>query len=522
MIGNEAPRKGMTTFQMLLGSVLWGCVLAAFTWVMFSGRRSDGLKSGAGILTSSSKSDEQSSNTVKPEPDSVKISFPARELPNFDFPECMGGTVSRDGLKGKPWIASFVFTRCVTTCPMITREMMELHRRVEKTSPDVKFVSFSVDSSYDTAEVLKKYAEIFSADHERWKFVTGDEQKIHDLIREGFTLAVMPNLGSERKPGFEVAHTNRVVLVNKDSIPVATFLATNPEDMVRLRRILDGKEEFPKPGPALVTGAGSVVPGPVAASSDTPAKADVPAGDQASASEDTTEADASTRTGAGETAGTETVVSGNTEGDDAAAPPINLQLKKVETAVESSNTAIVPVPVTEPRPPETDLEKVQRIDRVLPDWSKPLPRINAMLNGACTLLLILGYIAIRKRNVTTHRNLMILAFLVSTAFLCSYLLYHAMLGKFTSVTGGRLHGRPFLGSPAATTLYYGILVPHVILAVFVPILAIRVFWLAFAGRLEKHRKLAKITLPIWLFVSVTGVLIYLMLYQWPWQNLAGS
>ncbi|MFN8705284.1 MAG: DUF420 domain-containing protein [Planctomyces sp.] len=55
-----------------------------------------------------------------------------------------------------------------------------------------------------------------------------------------------------------------------------------------------------------------------------------------------------------------------------------------------------------------------------------------------------------------------------------------------------------------------------------PILAIRVFWLAFAGRLEKHRKLAKITLPIWLFVSVTGVLIYLMLYQWPWQNLAGS
>jgi uncharacterized membrane protein YozB (DUF420 family)/cytochrome oxidase Cu insertion factor (SCO1/SenC/PrrC family) len=517
MIGNATSRKGMTTFQMLLGSVLWGCVLAAFTWVMFAGKRSDGLKSGAGILTALSKSDEQSSNTVKPEPDSVKISFPARELPNFDFPECMGGTVSRDGLKGKPWIASFVFTRCVTTCPMITREMMELHRRVEKTSPDVKFVSFSVDSSYDTADVLKKYAEIFSADHERWKFVTGDEQKIHDLIREGFTLAVMPNLGSERKPGFEVAHTNRVVLVNEDSIPVATFLATNPEDIVRLRRILEGKEEFPKPGPALVTGAGSVAPG-----SDIPAKVNIPSGDQAAASDDAPEADASTETGNGETAGTEKAVSGNTEGDDAAAPAINLQLKRVDTPEESSNTGTTPGPVTEPKAPETDLEKVQRIDRVLPDWSKPLPRINAMLNGSCTLLLILGYVAIRKRNVTTHRNLMILAFLVSTAFLCSYLLYHAMLGKFTAVTGARLHGRPFLGSPAATTLYYGILIPHVILAAFVPILAIRVFWLAFAGRLEKHRKLAKITLPIWLFVSVTGVLIYLMLYQWPWQNVSVS
>ncbi|MFN8710179.1 MAG: DUF420 domain-containing protein, partial [Planctomyces sp.] len=336
---------------------------------------------------------------------------------------------------------------------MITREMMELHRRVEKTSPDVKFVSFSVDSSYDTAEVLKKYAEIFSADHERWKFVTGDEQKIHDLIREGFTLAVKPNLGSERKPGFEVAHTNRVVLVNEDSIPVATFLATNPEDMVRLRRVLDGKEEFPKPGPALVTGAGSVAPVPVTPGSGTPAEADVPAGDQPTVSDDKAIGDASTDTTTTDTATTDTAVAGNTEGDDAAAPPINLQLRKLETPVESSNTGAIPGPVTEPKAPETDLEKVQRIDRVLPDWSKPLPRINAMLNSVCTLLLILGYVAIRRKNVPLHRNLMILAFLVSTAFLCSYLLYHAVLGKFTSVTGDRLHGRPFLGSPAATTLY---------------------------------------------------------------------
>ncbi|MFM7919746.1 MAG: hypothetical protein ACKPJJ_05935, partial [Planctomycetaceae bacterium] len=80
-----------------------------------------------------------------------------------------------------------------------------------------------------------------------------DEQSIHDLIRRGFVQYVQPNLGAERKPGFEVAHTNRAVLVNEAGLPVATYLMTVPEDVVKLRRVIEGREEFPKPGPLLTT-----------------------------------------------------------------------------------------------------------------------------------------------------------------------------------------------------------------------------------------------------------------------------
>ena len=109
---------------------------------------------------------------------------------------------------------------------------------------------------------------------------------------------------------------------------------------------------------------------------------------------------------------------------------------------------------------------------------------------------------------------MVSAFLVSVIFLTCYVTYHEALYRFT---GER--GRAFIGSDLARTVYLGILIPHVILAVFVPILALRVFWLSWKERWPEHRRLAKITLPIWLFVSITGVVIYGMLYHWPWRNL---
>ena len=92
-----------------------------------------------------------------------------------------------------------------------------------------------------------------------------------------------------------------------------------------------------------------------------------------------------------------------------------------------------------------------------------------------------------------------------------------MLYRFTGY-----RGRAFEGSTLATRLYFSILIPHVILAAIVPILALRVFYLAFKERWPEHRRLAKITLPIWLFVSITGVVIYGMLYHWPWSIVAVS
>ena len=106
---------------------------------------------------------------------------------------------------------------------------------------------------------------------------------------------------------------------------------------------------------------------------------------------------------------------------------------------------------------------------------------------------------------------MISAFVTSVVFLVCYLVYHYALGKYTGE-----HGRRFPGDGVAAIVYQLILWPHIVLAAAVPVLAILVFRHAFAERWDQHRRLAKITFPIWMFVSVTGVVIYGMLYHWPW------
>lgn len=132
----------------------------------------------------------------------------------------------------------------------------------------------------------------------------------------------------------------------------------------------------------------------------------------------------------------------------------------------------------------------------------PLATTNAVLNGIAAALLVAGWIAIRGGHWKAHRAAMVAAFAVSAVFLVSYLTYHAMEGS-----------RPFRGEGAVRPVYYTILVTHVVLAAAVPVLALRMFFLAWKGRWEPHRRLGRITMPIWLYVSVTGVVIYLMLYR---------
>ena len=131
----------------------------------------------------------------------------------------------------------------------------------------------------------------------------------------------------------------------------------------------------------------------------------------------------------------------------------------------------------------------------------PLATTNAVLNTIATLLLVAGWIFIRQGNWRAHRAAMIAAFAVSAIFLACYLTYHYLVGHV-----------PFRGQGPIRTVYFAILISHILLAVTVPILAISMFVLAFRGRWEAHRRLGRITLPIWLYVSVTGVVIYLMLY----------
>ena len=135
---------------------------------------------------------------------------------------------------------------------------------------------------------------------------------------------------------------------------------------------------------------------------------------------------------------------------------------------------------------------------------RDLPLLNGMLNGAATLLLLAGYCAIRMRKVALHRFLMGGAFTVSILFLISYLAHHYQVKGHV----------PFQGTGPVRILYFAILLSHTPLAAIVPFLAIRTIYLALQNRLEEHRRLARWTLPIWLYVSVTGVLIYLFVYVW--------
>ncbi len=131
-----------------------------------------------------------------------------------------------------------------------------------------------------------------------------------------------------------------------------------------------------------------------------------------------------------------------------------------------------------------------------------LPAVNATLNGTAAILLITGYTLIRKRRVDAHKRVMLTAFGVSVAFLICYLVYHAQVGSVRYPKGG-----------AIRIVYYTILITHTILAACVPVLAIITLRRALRGDFVRHRRIARWTLPIWLYVSVTGVVVYLMLYQ---------
>jgi putative membrane protein len=134
-----------------------------------------------------------------------------------------------------------------------------------------------------------------------------------------------------------------------------------------------------------------------------------------------------------------------------------------------------------------------------------LPAVNATLNGVAGVLLLIGFLLIRSRRIDLHRRFMIAAFVASALFLVSYLVYHAQVGSVRFTRQGFV--RP---------LYFTILITHVVLAAAVLPLAILTLTRGLKGRFSAHRAIARWTLPIWLYVSVTGVLVYVLLYQPTW------
>jgi cytochrome oxidase Cu insertion factor (SCO1/SenC/PrrC family) len=133
---------------------------------------------------------------------------------DFALTERGGGTVTRADLLGKVWVACFAFTRCKTSCPQISATMARLQHELAGT-PDVRLVLFDVDPDHDTPDVLRRYAENYQADPERWLFLTGDRERIYGLIHDSFHLGVQQAEGEARRPGNEVIHSSRLAVVDR-------------------------------------------------------------------------------------------------------------------------------------------------------------------------------------------------------------------------------------------------------------------------------------------------------------------
>ena len=131
-----------------------------------------------------------------------------------------------------------------------------------------------------------------------------------------------------------------------------------------------------------------------------------------------------------------------------------------------------------------------------------LPAVNASLNAISAVLLMIGYVMIRQRRIAQHRRFMIAAFSVSVLFLICYVIYHANVGS-----------KRFTAEGPVRTVYFFILITHIVLAALVPPMAIVTLVRGLREKYDKHAKLARWTLPIWMYVSVTGVIVYLMLYR---------
>ena len=133
---------------------------------------------------------------------------------------------------------------------------------------------------------------------------------------------------------------------------------------------------------------------------------------------------------------------------------------------------------------------------------RDLPAVNAILNATAAVLLVWGYTLIRRHQKQNHKRVMIAAFITSCLFLVCYLVYHYQVGSVR-----------FAHEGAIRTVYLTILGTHTVLAAAVPFLAVITLRRGLAARYDKHRRIARWTLPIWLYVSVTGVVVYLMLYH---------
>jgi protein SCO1/2 len=163
---------------------------------------------------------------------------------SFSFVDQDGRPVSEADLRGKPWVAAFMFTRCPTVCPRITRRMRDLQRESAERELGLRFVSFSVDPDHDTPEVLRRYAAEHGADLATWSFLTGDAASLRNLGERVFKLAVE----GEAAPGaehFGISHGAHLVLVDP-ALEIRGYYRSGEDS--EMARLLEDAERLPAGG----------------------------------------------------------------------------------------------------------------------------------------------------------------------------------------------------------------------------------------------------------------------------------
>jgi protein SCO1/2/putative membrane protein len=306
----------------------------------------------------------------------------------FALKECGGKTIHDRDLLGKIWVAQFFYPGC-NLCSKNTPTMQKLQELCRGKS-DVRLVSIDLlDVSLPT---LKEFASDHQADLEQWLFLTGPQEKTHEIVRLGFFNMVLPR--RDRTAGELVDHSTYLVLVDHAGMIVGYVNGVEP----------------------------------------------------------------------------------------GAAEVLKEEIDRLRTR--------------------------RRMEERIPVVGADLPWFNALLNSTCTVLLLLGWILIRLRFETLHKIVMLLALAVSMIFLSSYLFYHFAVLEMEPMR--------FRGEGGVRYVYFTILLSHTILAIVVAPLALTIAVQGLRDARMIHVKLARWTLPIWLYVSVTGVVVYWMLYRMTW------
>lgn len=150
-------------------------------------------------------------------------------IPEFEFVDSDGESVSLNTLKGKVWVADFIFTTCTMACPMMTGNMNIIHKKYKK-NDDLRLVSISVYPEYDTPEVLKKYAAQYEANTERWHFLTGKEDAVKKVIKDGFKMGDYEDI---------IFHSEKFALVDKNGLIRSYYNGMKTEDMNKLKKDID-------------------------------------------------------------------------------------------------------------------------------------------------------------------------------------------------------------------------------------------------------------------------------------------